>query len=122
MKTDELIAALSRNVEPVDRGLIRRTVGLALVTAVVLALGLMTVWLGIRADSMTLRAAVFLATKVAFARAIIGIASIYLLRLARRRASGGSTLGRGAVRDCHFARSRQTRIHAEFALERYGPE
>jgi hypothetical protein len=83
MKTDELIAALSRNVEPVDRGLIRRTVGLALVTAVVLALGLMAVWLGMRADLMTVRAAVFLTTKVAFAMAIIGIASIYLLRLAR---------------------------------------
>jgi hypothetical protein len=83
MKTDELIAALSRNVEPVDRGLIRRTVGLALVTAVVLALGLMAVWLGMRSDLMTVRAAVFLATKVAFAMAIIGIASIYLLRLAR---------------------------------------
>jgi hypothetical protein len=83
MKTDELIAALSRNVEPVDRGLIRRTVGLALVTAVGLALGLMAVWLGMRADLMTARAAVFLATKVGFAIAIIGIASIYLLRLAR---------------------------------------
>jgi hypothetical protein len=83
MKTDELIAALSRNVEPVDRGLIRRTVGLALVIAVVLALGVIAVWFGTRADVMTARVAVFLATKVAFAMAIIGIASIYLLRLAR---------------------------------------
>jgi hypothetical protein len=83
MRTDELVAALSRHVEPVDRGFIRRTVGLALVAATVLALGLMAIWLGLRADVMTTRAAMFLVTKVVFAMAIVGIASIYLLRLAR---------------------------------------
>lgn len=83
MRTDELVAALSRHVEPVDHGVIRRTVGLALVAAVVFALGLMAVWFGLRADVMTARAAVFLGAKAAFAMAIIVIASIYLLRLTR---------------------------------------
>lgn len=83
MRTDELVAALSRHVEPVDHGVIRRTVGLALVAALVLAFGFMVVWLGVRGDVTTVRAAAFLATKVAFAIAIVGIASIYLLRLSR---------------------------------------
>jgi hypothetical protein len=83
MRTDELVAALSRHVEPVDHRVIRRTVSLALVAAVVFALGLIAVWFGLRADVMTARAAMFLGAKAAFAMAIIGIASIYLLRLAR---------------------------------------
>jgi hypothetical protein len=83
MKTDELVAALSRNVEPVDRRLIRRSVGLALAAAVVFALGLMAVSLHVRGDFMTARAAVFLVGKVGFAITIVSIASIYLLRLAR---------------------------------------
>jgi hypothetical protein len=83
MKTDELVAALSRHVEPVDRRLIHRSVGLALVAALILALGLMAVSLGVRADFITAHAAVFLIGKVAFATAIVGIALIYLLRLAR---------------------------------------
>jgi hypothetical protein len=82
MKTDELIAVLSTHVEPVDRGLIGRNVGLALFAAIVLAIGLTAAWLGLRADFAT-RAAVFLVAKVAFAMAIVVIASIYLLRLAR---------------------------------------
>ena len=83
MKTDELVAALSRHVEPVDRGLIRRSVGLALVGALILALSLMAVSLGLRADFMTAHAAVFLVGKVAFAIAIVGVALFYLLQLAR---------------------------------------
>lgn len=83
MKTDELIAVLSRHVEPADRGVIRRSVGAALVVAIVLALGLTVLWLGVRADVMTARAAAFLLAKVAFAVAIVAIASIYLIRLVR---------------------------------------
>lgn len=83
MKTDELIAVLSRHVEPAARGVIRRSVGAALVVATVLALGLTVPWLGVRADVMTARAAAFLLAKVAFAVAIVAIASIYLLRLVR---------------------------------------
>ncbi len=82
MKTDDLVAALSTHVVPVDRGLIGRNVGLALFAAIVLALGLTVAWLGLRAD-FTARTAMFLVAKVAFAMAIVAIASIYLLRLAR---------------------------------------
>lgn len=88
MKTDELVAALSTHVEPVDRGMIRRTIGLALAAAIVVALALMGIWLGVRADFMTARAAVFLLAKVSFAIAIVGFASIYLLRLARPGGEG----------------------------------
>jgi hypothetical protein len=83
MKTDELVAVLSRHVEPVDRGVIRRTIGFAFASAIVAALCLMGVWLGVRADFMTARAATFLVAKVVFAIAIVCIASIYLLRLTR---------------------------------------
>lgn len=83
MNTDELVAALSRHVEPVDRRLIRRSVAFALAAAVIVTLGLTSVWLGVRADFMTTHAAAFLVGKVAFAIAIVCIASIYLLRLAR---------------------------------------
>jgi hypothetical protein len=82
MKTNELIAALSRHVEPADRGVIRRSVGVALVVATVLALGLTVLLLGVRADVMTGSAVGFLVAKVAFAVAIVATASTYLLRLA----------------------------------------
>jgi hypothetical protein len=83
MRTDELVAALSRHVEPVDQGIISRTLGLSLAAAFVMALCLMGFWLGVRADFMTAQAAFFLVVKVAFAVAIVAIASVYLLRLAR---------------------------------------
>jgi len=83
MKTNELIAALSRHVEPADRGVIRRSVGVALVVATVLALGLTVLLLGIRADAMTGSTVGFLVAKVAFAVAIVATASTCLLRLAR---------------------------------------
>ncbi|MET4384910.1 hypothetical protein ABIB73_000645 [Bradyrhizobium sp. F1.4.3] len=83
MKTDELVAALSRHVEPVDRGLIGRTVGVALVVAMVSALGLVTVGLGLRADFTTAHAFTFLVGKIVFAVAVVGISSSFLLRLAR---------------------------------------
>lgn len=96
MKTDELVEALSTHVEPVDRRLIGRNVGLALVAAIALTLGLAVVGLGVRADAMTARAAMFLVAKVAFAIAIVCIALVYLLRLARpggeRRTSSFWTL------------------------------
>src|SRR5262245_15703632 len=83
MKTDDLVAALSTGLEPVDRGLVRRTVIAGLAGGTILALGLMLLGFGIRADLTSARAAMFLLLKLAFAIGIVTVASFYLLRLAR---------------------------------------
>lgn len=83
MKTDALIAALSMRVEPVNHRLVGWTMGVALAAAAVIALGLVLVVLGIRADVMTAHALTFLLLKLAFAVGVVAISSIYLMRLAR---------------------------------------
>lgn len=93
MKTDELIAALSTNVEPVNRRLVGRSVGVALAVGIVVAIGIMFIALGVREDLTTPRAVIFLFLKLAFAIGTVGAASVYLMRLARpggeRRVSSG---------------------------------
>jgi len=83
MKTDDLVAALSTRIEPVNRRLVNWTMGIALLAAAVVALGLMLAGLGIRADLMTARALTFLVLKLAFAVGVVGVSSIYLMRLTR---------------------------------------
>lgn len=83
MKTDDLVAMLSTSVEPVDRRLVVRTVCIAVAAASVFALGTMVIGLGIRPDIMTIRAFTFLLLKLVFTVVIIGLALIYLTRLAR---------------------------------------
>jgi hypothetical protein len=83
MKTDDLVAALSAHVEPVNRGLVSRAVYVALAAGTVVALGIMLVGLGVRSDLMTARALIFLFLKLAFTVGIVGVASVYLTRLAR---------------------------------------
>jgi hypothetical protein len=83
MKTDDLVAALSANIEPVNRKLVSRTVYIALAAGTAVALGIMLVGLGVRPDLMTPRALIFLLLKLAFAVGIVGVASVYLTRLAR---------------------------------------
>jgi hypothetical protein len=83
MKTDELVIALSKSIEPINRRLITRNFGIALAIATVIALAIMVVGFGIRADVTTPRAILFLLLKLGFALAIVGVASVYLLRLAR---------------------------------------
>ncbi len=89
MKTDELVAMLSANVEPVGRGLVGRAISIAVAAGAAIALGFMLVGLGIRADLTTTRATVFLLLKVAFALAVVGLAIRYLTRLARPGAECG---------------------------------
>jgi len=50
MKTDDLVAILSANAEPVDRRLVVRTVCIALAAGTVAALGIMLVGLGVRTE------------------------------------------------------------------------
>src|SRR6516165_4649180 len=96
MKTDELVAALSMSVEPVNRRLINRGVGIGVAVGTIVALAIMLVGFGIRAYLTTPRAVIFLLIKPAFAFAIVGVASVYLLRLSRpggeRRISAGLAL------------------------------
>jgi hypothetical protein len=83
MKTDDLVALLSTNSEPVDRSSVVRTLCVALAAGTIVALGIMLVGLGVRSDLMTAHALIFLAVKLAFAVGIVGLALVYLTRLAR---------------------------------------
>ena len=89
MKTDDLVAMLSANVEPVERGLVRRTISIAVASGVAIALCLMLAGLGVRADLTTTRAVVFLLLKVAFALMVVSLAVGYLMRLVRPGARQG---------------------------------
>lgn len=83
MKTDDLVELLSRNLEPVDRSAVLRTLCLAVGGGIVAALGVAFFGLGVRSDFATTRALVFLALKLAFAIGIVGLAIVYLTRLTR---------------------------------------
>ena len=83
MKTDELITALSMGVEPVNRRLVNRSLGIALATGTAVAIGVTLVALGVRVDLTTPRAVIFLVLKLVFAIGTVGAASVYLARLAR---------------------------------------
>ena len=88
MKTDDLVALLSTNTEPVDRRSVVDTLGIALAAGTVVALGITLVGLGVRPDLTTARALGFLAVKLSFAVGIVGLALAYLTRLARPGAEG----------------------------------
>jgi hypothetical protein len=83
MKTDDLIAMLSTNTEAVDRTVVIRTVGIALMTGSLVALVGALLALGLRTDLATAHALAFLVAKLAFAIGVIGVAGIYLSRLIR---------------------------------------
>ena len=83
MKTDDLVALLSTNPEPVDRRSVVRTLCAAFAAGSTVALGIALVGLGVRSDVMTARALFFLAVKLLFAAAIVSLALVYLTRLAR---------------------------------------
>ncbi|WP_027547345.1 NrsF family protein [Bradyrhizobium sp. WSM2254] len=83
MKTDELITALSAGVEPVNRRLVNRSVGIALVVGMAVAIGLTFFAFGVRTDLTAPRPLIFLLLKFAFAIGTAGAASVYLARLAR---------------------------------------
>lgn len=83
MKTDELVALLSTNPEPVDRGLVVRTLLIALGAGSILALGITIFGLGVRPDMMRSGALGFVVAKVSFAVGITSLALVYLAKLAR---------------------------------------
>jgi hypothetical protein len=83
MKTEELVTFLSTNLEPVDRSAVVRRLCLAVAGGIVVALGIAFFGLGFRSDFATTRTLIFLAVKLAFAIGIVGLAIVYLTRLAR---------------------------------------
>jgi hypothetical protein len=83
MKTDDLVALLSTNLEPVDRSSVVRTLCVGLAAGSIVALGITLFGLGVRSDLMTVHALIFLAVKLAFAVGTISLALVYLTRLAR---------------------------------------
>jgi hypothetical protein len=83
MKTDDLIVMLGTNVEPVDHRQVKRTVGMAVMAGTAVALGVMLILFGVRADLTATSAVIFLLLKLAFTMTLIIPASIYLLKLAR---------------------------------------
>jgi hypothetical protein len=83
MKTDDLVALLSTNPEPVDRRSVVRTLCVAFAAGSTIAFGIALVGLGVRPDVMTAHALFFLAVKLLFAAAIVSLALVYLTRLAR---------------------------------------
>ena len=97
MKTEDLISVLSTGVEPVHRGLVNRSVGVALALGALAALAAVLVGLGVRADLTTPRAVIFLVLKLAFALGTVGAASVYLTRLARPGGERRISIGLAAV-------------------------
>jgi hypothetical protein len=83
MKTDDLVALLSTNPQPVDRRSVAHALYVALAAGSILALGIALAALGVRPDLMTARALIFLFVKLVFAVGIVGLALVYLTRLAR---------------------------------------
>ena len=83
MRTDDLIAILSTNVEPVDRRKVMRTVGAALAIGAVMVAGAVYFVLGVRPGLMDASAFSYLVAKLVFTMLVLVPASIYLIRLAR---------------------------------------
>jgi hypothetical protein len=70
MKTDELVEALSRHVEPVDFRVVGRRIALAAFAGLAVAVTAILIGFGSRPDLSTFRAWTFLIVKIAFAAAI----------------------------------------------------
>jgi hypothetical protein len=83
MKTDDLVALLSANVEPVDRDALAPTLCIAIAAGAIVAFGVAFVGLGFRSDLTTTSTLVFLTVKFTFAIGVVGLALVYLTRLAR---------------------------------------
>lgn len=83
MKTDDLIAMLATNVDPVDRGQVVRNVRVAILAGGAAAVGAALVALGVRADLSEPGAAAYLLLKLVFTLGTLILTSIALTKLAR---------------------------------------
>lgn len=83
MKTDELIALLSTDVEPVDHRQLVRVLCVAVAAGLAVALCATVLGLGLRPDFTSASALTFLILKVGFAAGVVTLASAFLAKLAR---------------------------------------
>jgi hypothetical protein len=83
MKTDELIAMLGRNAEPVPGGRVERAVVAAVAAGAGAALLAMFLVLGVRTDVGQAAALSVLLLKLVFTVTTVAIAALYLIKLAR---------------------------------------
>lgn len=99
MNTDELIAVLSSNVEPVDTQKVVSNVRIAILVGAGAALAMAVFALGVRMDLHQPDALGFLSVKLAFGLAIVGLASAYLIKHIR---PGGELRSRLALTTLPF--------------------
>lgn len=83
MRTDDLIAMLATNVEPVDRRKLARTFAAALTIAGIAAISVVLLGFGLRTDIADTDPFISLVLKVAFAVGVVALASVYLMRHTR---------------------------------------
>lgn len=83
MKTDDLIAMLSANVEPADHRQVARTIRSALALAGGAVVVAVLFALGIRDGATSLGTATAMALKLAFTLLLVAVASHYLIKLSR---------------------------------------
>jgi hypothetical protein len=83
MKTDDLIAMLSTNVERVNQRRVAQTINIAVAAGAAASVGLILVTLGVRTDLKEAEAWAFLAMKLGFATGIVALSTAYLVRAAR---------------------------------------
>lgn len=83
MKTDDLINVLSTNVEAIDPRQGARDLAKSIAIGVVLSVGGVLAWSGLRQDLVDGRAFVFLALKVLLSLAVVLAGALYLIRLGR---------------------------------------
>jgi hypothetical protein len=83
MKTDDLIAMLSTNVEQVNRRRLVQMVAAAIAIGAALVIAAVFVVLGIRSDLMKTGAFAFLLLKLVFTMTVLVPASVFLIRIAR---------------------------------------
>ena len=114
MRTDDLIAMLSTNVEPVDRRKLVRTFGAALAIGGAAALGVVVLGLGLRTDLTEAGAFVSLVLKLIFTIGVLGLAFDLSdpARPSGRRTQSAAHAARSAVRRDHGARRDQPRLCA----------
>jgi hypothetical protein len=83
MKTDELIAMLGRNPEPVPSGRVERGVAASVLAGTAVALLVTLAVLGVRMDLNHSAVLGILLLKLAFTVTTVAVAAIYLVKLAR---------------------------------------
>jgi hypothetical protein len=97
MKTNELIDLLSTNVEPVDSRTVARTVSIAVVAGIVLAVAVMLAIFGIRPDVGHPNAMIYLPVKLLFTLQIVILTSLCLNRVARPGGERGTPIALAAL-------------------------